>query len=579
MNRKHFKIGRCSVFILAALVVLFSGSANAYRDVGVNITNVSTAVLPGYEYLLNVAFDVINYGEEALQNVNVTVYYNDLAFNYTNIPEVGAGGKAGMSLNILLDRSVFEHEITVTADFDRLLEDRNMFDNFDTYTYYLWWYGVNLVVGMEMLDEKAFVNESVPIQISVKNTGLLNATNVSVNLSVNGEELYADTMPVPSFYFSDYYSFGKTLTYIPQEDGLYAFNLTVLGLNASEAELYYPDNTAALSFRVGEHREVNFTVTGNKEEVLVKIRDDYSSGGEMNRTAKRVDTEPQPIEVVESATDNIVIFNNSVPADNMSIEFKIVGDKTYENRQLYSVYAFEPSWSYSDLRVEFNTYPDIAGLVVYGCRSWDWTNSKCSTNWIALNTASGSIIGYTDENMEAVALGLLFSCGNGVCEQSGGESSGNCPADCRVPVTVDAPAGGAGCGGGGCGGAPANLTVLSGQEKQSVGGPVLKKNESNVECAEEGRKVCANDSLQVCGNGRMVVYECFYGCENSRCIEVSPHVSEQPVVVAVEPETVILLVAVSAILAGFVALFLYWKMAKKKKQARSRKSRKSGNNK
>lgn len=425
MNRKHFKIGRCSVFILAALVVLFSGSANAYRDVGVNITNVSTTVLPGFDYLLNVAFDVINYGEEALQNVNVTVYYNDLAFNYTNIPEVGAGGKAGMSLNILLDRSVFEHEITVTADFDRLLEDRNMFDNFDTYTYYLWWYGVNLVVGMEMLDEKAFVNESVPIQISVKNTGLMNATNVSVNLSVNGEELYADTMPVPSFYFSDYYSFGKTLTYIPQEDGLYAFNLTVLGLNASEAELYYPDNTAALSFRVGEHREVNFTVTGNKEEVLVKIRDDYSSGGEMNRTAKSVDTEPQPIEVVESATDNIVIFNNSVPADNMSIEFKIVGDKTYENRQLYSVYAFEPSWSYSDLRVEFNTYPDIAGLVVYGCRSWDWTNSKCSTNWIALNTASGSIIGYTDENMEAVALGLLFSCGNGVCEQSGGESSGN----------------------------------------------------------------------------------------------------------------------------------------------------------
>jgi len=542
MNKKTIII---CVFTLA----LLSCNALAHKEIVANITSIT--LVDNRSMIINATFTLNNTGNETIRNINTTIGLSGFVYKEL-IPELDVNEVWSGEYTFPINRSSMTNVLYILAKPENLSEDEFVY-GFSGKRIYVWWFGVNLYTTLEVMKKNIYVNETVPMRLVIENHGLSNATNITVNITLNGIPFSFERIPLlESIYYNNQSRIVRNIDFMPNESRVYTMKVEVKNSNET-IEYYEPDNTATVVIIPERVITCNIGID-SPLEVAVKINGFYESPETLSEGII-TGTDKHPISILSLSTLDEILFENSIAKENMNIKFENIGDIVDSGIELYNVYAFGINWQYDGINIEYNEYPN-KDLVVMGCRSWNWAQNTCNGEWEFLNTTYGSIIGNGVGMFEALGLSpKQWVCGDGVCESDVGETADNCPEDCEqifqwicgdgvcdtdagenvdncpedcqqqpqqppVITTVPSP------GGGGGGGAPSTIS-LPPDEKEIVGGDVVNKTETEIECVNEGEKWCEQGELHICKNNKIIIYDCLYGCEVDKCIMLQPTEGEE----------------------------------------------------
>ncbi|MEM3609946.1 MAG: hypothetical protein QW076_03505 [Candidatus Anstonellales archaeon] len=199
------------------------------------------------------------------------------------------------------------------------------------------------------------------------------------------------------------------------------FNITDFNGNPVNRKLYIGFDSSYYNYF--------YTVNGYKNLELIPNRSYF------NKTFH--------ISIINYTDDDyqLIRFINSTILGNISMISDYFENKTeYPDKILYSTHFYNTSWGYEKIYVNFIYYNssrfgmhNANRATLYACKSYNFSQKKCSTDWI--NITSGKFVygPYVDiygimEDPQALSFGEPLYCGDNYC--SSYENCSSCAIDC-----------------------------------------------------------------------------------------------------------------------------------------------------
>ena len=322
------------------------------------------------------------------------------------------------------------------------------------------------VTGYLYTNQLILVNQTVDVDVTVRNEGGRNATNVTAVLydylpNNTRVEIWNKTIsnlsPVygwPNYIWeaiqwTSYITGSHTLGLEVNCDNDWDFSNNYYNLTVS---VYEPMN---ITFYLTDHSG-GFTNTTLYLPSIVQepIFINVSKNLTLPKTEK---LDIWFVRFVGKDVEALMLWNSTMNETMKSIFEHHPGKIYSDDLILHSIVAYNTSWNYDKMTmafpiIDYNLY-DTNKTSIYACSAWDWESAKCFSSWKYTNAIHEWQGYYYDEYLfsnttstNTIALAEPQFCGDDYCSPS--ESCSSCPQDCGNCPSEYRGGGGGGSGGG-----------------------------------------------------------------------------------------------------------------------------------